>query len=78
MPREFHTAEEIRAEVDRLEVPMPYRLAFDPGPFRTPPEANCQMPLFRQAAGNEQAIRRATVEVMRDGTSSRELRLQVL
>lgn len=72
MPRELHTAEEIRDEVARLlnagrkfplEVPLPYKLAFEPDPFWTHPEANWQMHRFPQVSGNEEAIRRAIMDV---------------
>lgn len=70
MPREPHTAEEIRDEVARLlntgrkvplHVPLPV-LLLEPD-WTVDPEANWMIPVLPKTAGNEEAIRAAILDV---------------
>lgn len=71
MPRELHTAEEIRAEVDRLlnagrkvaiTVPLPVKLSMPSDPFNDR-GANWQIPAHPSFASDTEAVKAAITAV---------------
>lgn len=68
MPRELHTAEEIRAEIARLlavhvaELPLPERLVLEPD-WTEAGGANWHIPAWPGIWPNTDAVRRAILDV---------------